>query len=193
MNCCSCKSFFLLPGYWYRAKLLKIEEGENAAVSFVDYGDRQTVPFSSIRKMSKLLARFPFMAVQSKLAAVHLDHWPQKAIDVMKEMCSPETKCKAVFRTQIGAQSDDVLEVQSLFVGDANVVDLVLASLVCSHHLDKPSESAIPSNISPVNDSLYIPPAQIEAQFCLIHVEAESNSMETGPDNNNEDSNFLSV
>lgn len=157
-------------------------------VAFVDYGDRQTVPFSSIRKISRILEHIPFMAAQCKLAAVHLDHWPQKAIDVMKKICPPESICKAVFRTQ----SDNVLEVQSLFVGDENVVDLVLASLVCSHHLDASSESAIPSTISPVNNSNYIPPAQVEAQFCFIPVKAESDSMETGPDSN-EDSNLFLV
>lgn len=161
---------------------MSIEGGDEAVVSFVDYGDKRTVPFSSIRKLPRLLEHIPFMALQCKLAAVHLDHWPRKAIDVMKEICPAEQICRAVFRSQ----SDNLIEVDSLFIDDINVVDKVLASLVHPDHLDASSESTR----SPDNNSLYIPPARVEAQFCLIQVKAESDSMETGPDGS-EESNFL--
>ena len=64
------------------------------------------------------------MAVPCKLAAVNLDCWPQKSIDIMKNICKPETLCKADFRPQ--TTNDVSMEVESLFVGDINVLELVI-------------------------------------------------------------------
>lgn len=141
------------------------------------------VPFASIRKLSRLLEHIPFMAVQCKLAAVHLDHWPQKAIDVMKEFCPPEHISTAVFRPR---KSDNVLEVESLFVGDNNIVELVLANLACPRHLDatSSSETSVLRPVSPSDESHYIPAPQVDSYICLIQVEAklDADSMETGPE-----------
>ena len=114
--------YFLL-GFWCRAKVLsKINENRAAAI-FVEYGDCQIVPISNIRKVPRLLQNIPFMAIPCKLAAVQLDCWPQKSIDVMKNICNPETLCKAVFRPQTA--NDVSMEIETLFIGDINVLEFV--------------------------------------------------------------------
>ena len=64
------------------------------------------------------------MAVPCKLAAVQLDCWPPKSIDIMKNICKRETLCKAVFRPR--TTNDVSVELESLFVGDINVSELVI-------------------------------------------------------------------
>ena len=63
------------------------------------------------------------MAIPCKLAAVQLDCWPQKSIDVMKNICNPETLCKAVFRPRTA--NDVSMEIETLFIGDINVLEFV--------------------------------------------------------------------
>lgn len=93
------------------------------AVSLVEYGECLIVPFSDMRKLRRYFQHVPFMAIPCKLATVHLDSWPLKSIDAMKNTCKPENLCAAVFRPQM---SDNVMEVESLFVDDINVLELVL-------------------------------------------------------------------
>ena len=101
----------------------------SAAVSFVDYGDCQIVPISNIRKLPRSLQNIPFMAVPCKLAAVQLDCWPQKSIDIMKNICKRDTLCKAVFHPQ--TTNEVSMEFESLFVGDTNVSELVFQHSFC--------------------------------------------------------------
>ncbi len=168
--------FTFFQGYWYRAQLLTVH-GEDAVVSFVEYGDRQIVSFSDIRKLSRILQNIPFMAIQCRLAAVHLDHWPQKSIDVMKNICRPEMLSSATCRPRI---NDEVMEIESLFVGDVDVVEAVLASLK-----EEPIPPTISPPISPSQSGSVYPTTsvpQLEAEFLFTLVKTETDSLETVPE-----------
>ena len=126
----NCDTTLFPLGYWYRGQiLLKVTE-KSAAVSLVDYGECLIVPFSNIRKLQGYLRIIPFMAVSCKLATVHLDCWPQKSIDAMKNICKPKYLCTAVFRRP-RMTGNVVMEVESLFVGDINVSELVVEHQLC--------------------------------------------------------------
>ena len=70
--------FFSNIGYWYRAKLLKLDQ-DIAEVIFFDYEDKQDLPVEWIRRLSQKDQCIPHMAVRCKLSAVDLDVWPDKA------------------------------------------------------------------------------------------------------------------
>ena len=63
--------FFSNIGYWYRAKLLKLDQ-DIAEVIFFDYGDKQNLPVEWIRRLSQKDRYSPPMAVHCKLSAVDL-------------------------------------------------------------------------------------------------------------------------
>ena len=132
---------FVFQGFWYRAELKKVGP-EDAVVYFVEYGDCQVVPISHVRKLPRILQSIPFMAIPCKMAAVHLDHWPQKSIDIMKNICRPEKLCQAVFRERPRMMDQsrwEIAEVENLFADDVEILELVEASL----------EETIPPTISP--------------------------------------------
>ena len=67
------------------------------------------------------------MAVRCKLSAVDLDVLPEKATKVMRTLCPPEYVCRIVFKNE----TDPIFEMDSLYLGDVDVVKAVLSSLKC--------------------------------------------------------------
>ena len=96
-----------------------------AEVIFFDYGDKQNLSVEWIRRLSQKDQCIPPMAVRCKLLAVDLDVWPDKATEVMRSLCLPEDICRIVFKNETGP----IFEVDSIYVGDINVVEAVLSSL----------------------------------------------------------------
>ncbi|KAI9557952.1 hypothetical protein GHT06_014704 [Daphnia sinensis] len=163
-------------GYWYRARLLKLEDGI-AEVIFVDYGDTKVVTIADIRHLPRLLQGVPPMAFHCKLAALHLDCWPEKTTEVMKEICRPEDVCRATFRGQAG---DGIVEVESLVRGNVDVVSAILSSLVCEHHADVPSLQRVPQPVLPQQkEHAYAGTPQVDAQLFLIRVQPGKDVVKT--------------
>jgi len=174
-------------GYWYRAKLLKIDR-DRAEVIFVDYGDKQILPVACIRQLSRVLQYIPPMAVRCKFSAVHLDCWPDKATEVMKCICQPEYLCKAVFKVESGL----IHEVESLYVGDIDVVKTVLSKLECDHPVDRSPQQTFPQPLSPPQSQSSTEFPQLDAKLIFIRVDPESESTKTSRDLR-EDNNRLPV
>uniref|UniRef100_A0A0P6EK20 Tudor domain-containing protein n=1 Tax=Daphnia magna TaxID=35525 RepID=A0A0P6EK20_9CRUS len=164
-------------GYWYRARLLKMEDNV-AEVNFVDYGDTKVVTTADIRYLPRVLQGVPPMAFPCKLAALHLDCWPEKATKVMKDLCHPEEDCRATFRTK----ADGIVEVDSLVRGKVDVVGAILSSLVCEHHVDGPSLQPVQQAISPQQNDPYIGTSQVDAQLLFIRVQPDKEVVKTSRD-----------
>lgn len=131
---------------------------------FIDYGDTQTVPALDIRQLPPMLKDVAPMALHCKLAALHLVCWPEKTIKVMKDSCQPEDICRATFRDEV----DGIVEVESLFLGDFDVVRAVLSSLVCGH---ESSQQPHQEPISSQQGESYSETPQLDAHLFLIRVE----------------------
>lgn len=150
--------------------------GNKAEALFVDYGDKQMITLSGIRRLPKSLLDMPRMAHHCQLG-VHLDRWPQKAIDTMKKLCPAEILCTAVFRSQ---SSSDTIEVESLYLEESNinVVDAVIASMASYNQESMLSE---PAESSSSDDQMDIHPNQLDARVFMISATIESESMDISP------------
>ena len=71
------------------------------------------------------------MAVRCKLSAVDLDVLPEKATKVMRTLGPPEYVCRIVFKNE----TDPIFEMDSLYLGDVDVVKTVLSSLECMNFI----------------------------------------------------------
>ena len=123
--------YFLL-GYWYRARLISKIGEYIAAVLFVDYGDCHVVPIFRVQKLHQYFENIPFMTVPCKLSIVHLDFWSQRSIDFFLNICRTPNLCKAVFCNY--KSNDAFMQVESLFVVDINVLEVVV-NMNSTNHL----------------------------------------------------------
>jgi len=57
-------------GFWYRVRVTKVIDGENAAVRYVDYGDLTMVSLTDIQPLWAQFRNLPFQAINAKLANV---------------------------------------------------------------------------------------------------------------------------
>ena len=57
-------------GFWYRVRVTKVIDGENAAVRYVDYGDLTMVSLSDIQPLWGQFRNLPFQAINAKLANI---------------------------------------------------------------------------------------------------------------------------
>ncbi|KAK7867614.1 hypothetical protein R5R35_014810 [Gryllus longicercus] len=65
-----CAAQFSLDKGWYRARVLSIPRKSWVEVFYVDYGNREEVPYTSIRKMPEKFMRIPPQAIECALADV---------------------------------------------------------------------------------------------------------------------------
>ena len=73
------------------------------------------------------------MAIPCKMAAVHVDFWPQQLIDVMKNFCLSKKLCQAVFRgcrRMMDPIRWAIAEVENHLADESNVFVLVVVLLV---------------------------------------------------------------
>lgn len=168
--------------------MLKLDD-DRAEVLFVDYGDKQILSVACIRQLSRMDQLIPPMATRCKLSAVYLDSWPDAATEVMKSLCQPEYVCRAVFKQETGP----IIEVDSLFIGDIDVVKAVLSKLECDpHSVDGSPQQTIPQPISPPQNQSFAEEPQVDAQVIFIRVQSETEPTKTGQDLS-EDENRLPV
>ena len=159
-----------------------------AEVIFFDYGDKQNLPVEWIRRLAQKDQCIPPMAVRCKLLAVDLDVWPDKATEVMRSLCPPEDICRIVFKNE----TDPIFEVDSIYVGDINVVEAVLSSLECEHPVGAYPQT-IPQPLSPPqSQSSLTGVPQLEAQLFFIRADPEAESTKANQELN-EDENRLQV
>ena len=57
-------------GFWYRVRVTRVIDGENAAIRYVDYGDLTMVALSDIQPLWGQFRNLPFQAINAKLANV---------------------------------------------------------------------------------------------------------------------------
>ena len=110
------------------------------------------------------------MAVRCKLSAVDLDVLPEKATKVMRTLCPPEYVCRIVFKNE----TDPIFEMDSLYLGDVDVVKAVHSSLECMNiiQLVRPFRSFHNLLHLPQSPSLTRVP-QVDAQLFFIPTDPE--------------------
>lgn len=85
---CCCK--YPLDSMWYRASVVAVQEKE-CTVQFIDYGNKDTVPFSHIVPCPPQFLKVPIMAVQCSLSGVRpplpSSRWSQQAISFLQQKC----------------------------------------------------------------------------------------------------------
>lgn len=74
-------------GYWYRVKITKMIDAENAAVRYVDYGDLTMVSFNNLQTLWGQFRNLPFQAINAKIANVlpAEDDWKPEDIAWFKD------------------------------------------------------------------------------------------------------------
>ena len=51
---------FTLDNEWYRAMVMEIK-GDNCSVQYIDYGNREVIPVTSLRKLENHMTKLPIM------------------------------------------------------------------------------------------------------------------------------------
>ena len=90
-NYCAC--LFKDDGYWYRAKVMGFKE-DKIEVSFIDYGNRDCVPFTSLRPLPPELVAIPALAVNCSLKYVKPlfeSGWSKEASKFFEDCLSEES------------------------------------------------------------------------------------------------------
>ena len=80
-----CCARFTDDGMWYRAVVEQKLSDSRMLVMFVDYGNRDSVPIDSIRRIPTAFTRFPLQARQCFLAGIQpQSFWSQDAVNFLK-------------------------------------------------------------------------------------------------------------
>lgn len=85
-------SRFSLDGQWYRAKVLDTDE-DRVQVFYVDFGNREWVPETTIRQMEPEFLHLPFQAIESFLLDVEPvgQQWSKEARQTFRELVDGKT------------------------------------------------------------------------------------------------------
>lgn len=86
-----CLALYTEDNNWYRSQVTEIDEpSKTAEVFFIDHGNTEIVPFSSLRKLSQHFAELSPQAHECVLAHVEpvlkAERWSEKAIELIKEL-----------------------------------------------------------------------------------------------------------
>lgn len=109
---------------WYRAQIQNLADA-TTEVYFVDYGDTQTVPLENIRYLPSECVGIPPLAIRCSLKKPSKD-WSQGTVEKFNKACSDSEKvCQVLF----GAEDNGIVFVDSLFVGQSNVLDFLNADV----------------------------------------------------------------
>lgn len=86
-----CLSLYSEDNSWYRSQITEIDEpSKTAEVFFIDHGNAEIVPFSSLRKLSSHFTELSPQAHECVLAHVEpvlkTEIWSEKAMELIKEL-----------------------------------------------------------------------------------------------------------
>ena len=86
-----CLALYTEDNNWYRSQITEIDEpSKTAEVFFIDHGNTEIVPFSSLRKLSAHFTELSPQAHECVLANVEpilkAERWSEKAIELIKEL-----------------------------------------------------------------------------------------------------------
>ncbi|KAI9557906.1 hypothetical protein GHT06_014658 [Daphnia sinensis] len=109
---------------WYRAQIQNLADA-TTEVYFVDYGDTQTTPLENIRDLPNECAGIPPLATRCSLKKPSKD-WSQAIVEKFNSAClDPGTLCRVLF----GTEENGFIFVDSLFIGEKNVLDILNADV----------------------------------------------------------------
>ena len=138
---------------WYRAAVTTVQRSD-AEVYFVDYGNRELVPFSRIKPLNPEFAKLPAQAIPCSLAEIAPSgrgaEWSDEATEIIFELVNGKSLVaqikghtnlsKKPFST--GGESDEILEVS--LIDSLTVIEVELISRKLAVHVS-PAPSPTPA------------------------------------------------
>ena len=116
-----CHVFFICSiEMWRRVKYVESWQSNVHFVFCVDYGSQRVVEASHLRQLPEELESIPFVAIECKFSGAH--RFTQKTLAMLRSALLPNTFFHAIFKK-------DTNEILHLFVGDADVTQMMLCTL----------------------------------------------------------------
>ena len=84
----SCIASYSVDNGWYRGKVTGIKRGNQVEVQFVDYGNQEVMPLSSIRDIKRQFMQLPAQAFKCALESISFNEmqWPEIVLDKFNEL-----------------------------------------------------------------------------------------------------------
>jgi tudor domain-containing protein 1/4/6/7 len=115
-------------GSWYRAEVLSISSN-GVICNFVDFGNSDMIPFSSVQRASALCRMIPKVAVKLKLFGVaEPQTWTENTQSVFDKIVSMDNA--RVIQMEVKSLNSDIVEVDFVDDSGRSASDLVCESMV---------------------------------------------------------------
>lgn len=105
---------------WYRAKVLKVADGE-LDLLYTDFGNQETVMKSSVRKFHPSLSKYPHQSIHCKLASIQESMETPEVLQSFGSLYN----CKVQIKLK-GPSTADLLEVDVLLEDGSNVNETIV-------------------------------------------------------------------
>ena len=115
---------------WYRAEVLNIEDS-TATLCYVDFGNKEKVPFSSIRYAEEVCHTLPVQCIRCVVAGVNADSLPKAAVDLLNGCISSGQMVTGTIRMKEGGE----IYLEVLNSEGKSVAELINKQLVSSSQL----------------------------------------------------------
>ncbi|XP_013386809.1 uncharacterized protein LOC106156225 isoform X2 [Lingula anatina] len=82
-----CIAQYSVDSGWYRAVITGVKRDGKAEVTFVDYGNNETVPQENLKSIPPQFLKLPIQGIHCSLSDVHCfeDNWPQQQVKAFEE------------------------------------------------------------------------------------------------------------
>ena len=74
---------------WYRGRITKVADGQFVEVSYIDFGNFETVPVSKVKTIKEEWTELPAQAIQCSVASISPvsgPTWPDAFVDRFKNL-----------------------------------------------------------------------------------------------------------
>ena len=125
-----CCAIFSQDNCWYRARVTEVQD-EHVKVVFVDYGNTDEIPFSSLRSIPEKFLRLPAQCISCCLASADslIKLFPSESIQIFKDLTTDVQPTATFKRLNERHQSLVVLKDGSKPEGEDDIYQLLVQSL----------------------------------------------------------------
>lgn len=133
-------------GSWYRAEVMSISS-DGVICNYVDFGNSDMIPFSSVQRAPALCRMIPKVAVKLKLFGVaEPQTWTENTLSVFDKIVSMGDP--RVIQMEVKSLNSDIVEVDFVDDSGRSASDLVCESMVLRHvSIPETDDSVLASSV----------------------------------------------
>ncbi|XP_061170939.1 tudor domain-containing 6-like [Saccostrea echinata] len=123
-------------GSWYRCRVDTHDPDHQVTVTYVDYGNRETITYNKLRNLQPQWCTLPGQAIVCTLDGVvpHMDSkfWSQQAVDKTKELLPPTMECGRMYKVTCTGKDEDLILIKVLDANGQDVSETLIDSGLAS-------------------------------------------------------------